>query len=372
MTAQGHPYGIHFAVGLQPAPTLTDHDRKLLEALRPAGIILFKPNFAQGESYDTWLETLRHLLADVRACIGRERLLIGIDHEGGRVVRAPPPITHYAYARAWADQAGAVGKAMAVELRSLGMNTTFAPVVDVHSNPDNPVIGARAFANTPEEVTRAALAFIKAAEAEGLATCPKHFPGHGDTAIDSHHGLPVVAYGLDELRQRELLPFKATIDAGVRMIMTSHILFPKIDADVPATMSRRIITDVLRGELGFGGTVVTDDIGMGAVRDMFDHADAAEKMINAGTDIIDICAYGTDTMRALEIADFIAAGVKAGRIDRSTVAASAERINALLETLPQYQVEKLPAEVFREHARVAPLDEAAVAGTGTWKERRNE
>jgi beta-N-acetylhexosaminidase len=360
-------FGIHFAIGLQPAPTLTDHDRRLLTELRPAGVILFRDNFAHGAAYDAWLETLRRLLADVRACIGRERIIVAVDHEGGRVIRTPPPITHFAYAREWTAQAGPVGRAMAVELRSLGMNVTFAPVVDVHSNPDNPVIGPRAFATTAEAVSKAALEFIGAVEAEGLVSCPKHFPGHGDTAVDSHHGLPVVEHDLETLRSRELKPFKATIDAGVRMIMTSHIVFPKIDPNVPATMSKRIIGGLLREELGFNGVVVTDDIGMGAVRDMFDHPEAAEQMMNAGTDLIDICAYGTDTMRALSIAEHITAGLKAGRIEKGTLAASEERIEKLLQTIPQHDVERLDAGVFEKHARIAPLHDPATKGAATWQ-----
>lgn len=366
----GHPYGHHFAIGLQPSPTLTEHDRKLLETLKPAGVILFRDSFAHGQPYESWLPTLRQLLDDVRNAIGREQILIGIDHEGGRVIRTPAPVTHYAYAREWTPMARAVGQAMAIELRSLGMNVTFAPVVDVHSNPDNPVIGPRAFATTPEEVTKAALEFIDAVEAEGLATCPKHFPGHGDTAVDSHHGLPVVEYDLDALRKRELLPFKAAIDAGVRMVMTSHILFPKIDRAVPATMSRKIVQDLLRGELQFTGVVVTDDIGMGAVRDMFEHAETVEKMMNASTDLIDICAYGTDTAHALRIADDIAAGAKAGRIDTRLLDASAERIERLLATLPQYEVKALPEDVFAEHARRAPLHDTSQQGAATWQKPR--
>lgn len=368
----GHPFGHHFAVGLQPAATLTEHDRTLLTKLRPAGVILFRDNFAHGRPYDAWLETLHQLLQDVRACIGREHILVAVDHEGGRVIRTPPPITHFAYAREWADKSAAVGQAMAVELRSLGMNTVFAPVVDVHSNPDNPVIGPRAFATTAGEVIDAALKFIAAVEAEGIAACPKHFPGHGDTAVDSHHGMPVVDYDLDALRRRELLPFKATIDAGVQMLMTSHILFPQIDASIPATMSRRIVHDVLREELGFAGVVVTDDIGMGAVRDMFDSAATVERMMNASTDLIDICAYGTDTMRSLRIADDIAAGAKAGRIDARTLEASAERITRLLARLPQYEAQALSEAVLAEHKTRAPLHDPSTQGAATWQKQRSQ
>lgn len=365
-----HPYGLHFAIGLQPSPTLTPHDRHLLETLNPAGIILFRDNFEHGGSYETWLTALRTLLDDARTCIGRERILIGIDHEGGRVIRTPPPVTHYAYAREWAPYAADVGRAMAIELRSLGMNLMFAPVVDIHSNPDNPVIGPRALGTDAAGVTAAALAFMRAAETEGMMTCPKHFPGHGETAVDSHHGLPVVEYDLDALRRRELRPFKATIDAGARLVMTSHILFPNIDGDIPATMSSRLIRDVLRAELGFNGVIITDDIGMGAVRDMFSQHETVERMMNATTDLIDICAYGTDTARALQIADFIAEGVKAGRIAARTMEASAARMNNLLEDLPQYAVEALPAEVFERHATLAPLHDPASPGSGTWQKKQ--
>jgi beta-N-acetylhexosaminidase len=363
-------YGHHFAIGLQPSPRLTDHDRHLLSTLNPAGIILFRPNFDHDAPYDEWLQTLKDLLAEVRSCIKRDRILIGIDHEGGRVIRTPAPMTHFAYARAWPDRAADVGRAMAVELRSLGMNCTFAPVVDVDSNPDNPVIGARAFASSFEQVTAAALDFIRAVEAEGLLTCPKHFPGHGDTAVDSHHGLPVVDHDLATLRDRELRPFKATIDAGARMIMTSHIVFPKIDPGVPATMSRWIIKDVLRADLGFGGVVITDDIGMGAVRDMFSNPATVENMMNATTDLIDLCAYGTDTGRAIEIAKFIERGVEEGRIDGETMEASKERIETLLSQLPQYGVTQLSEGVLVRHAGIAPLHDAASAGAGTWQPRK--
>lgn len=362
-----HPYGRHFAIGLQPSPTLTDHDRQVLEALNPAGVILFRDNFEHGTPYDVWLDTLRRLISDVRASIQRDNLIIAIDHEGGRVVRAPAPVTHFAYARQWAARAAEVGRAMAIELKSLGMNVILAPVVDIHSNPDNPVIGPRSFGTSAEAVIEASRAFIDAVEAEGVLTCPKHFPGHGDTAVDSHHGLPIVEHDLDDLRRRELLPFKAAIEQGVKLVMTSHILFPRIDSEIPATMSKRIVHDLLREEMGFRGVVVTDDIGMGAVRDMFERGQTVERMMNAGTDLIDICSYGTDTARAIQIADFIGEGVRSGRIDRTVIEASDERIETLLNELPQYDVEELPSEVFRYHAGLAPLHDPETRGAGTWQ-----
>jgi len=351
----GHPFGDHFAVGLQPSPTLTDHDKRLLETLRPAGIILFKGNFRHDAGdYGDWLGTYRKLLADVRDCIGRDRLIVSIDHEGGRVHRAPSPITNYPYAREWAKSSAQVGRAMAIELKSLGVNVTFAPVVDVDSNPKNPVIGPRSFAATPEAVIEAALPFIRAVEAEGVATCPKHFPGHGDTAVDSHRQLPTVDQDLEGLRRRELVPFRATIAEGVRMVMTSHVLFPALDADRPSTMSRAIVTGLLREELGFKGVVITDDIGMAAVSKMFDNPEAAVNTMNAGTDIIDICAYGTDTMRAVTIADNIAHAAQSGAIPRAVLDASRERIAKFLDGLPTYEVDQLPDDIFSTHAAFAP------------------
>lgn len=370
MAEQPHPFGHRFVIGLQPAPGLTDHDRRLLQALRPAGVVLFRDNFVHGAPYDEWLASLRALLDEVRACSGRERLLVGIDHEGGRVQRPPPPLTHFAYAREWAPFAADVGRAMGVELRSIGVNVTFAPVVDVHSNPENPVIGPRALGPDPEQVARTGLEFIAAVEAEGVAACPKHFPGHGDTAVDSHYGLPVVEHDLETLRRRELVPFRAAIGAGVRLVMTSHILFPRVDPDTPATMSKRIVGELLRDELGFDGVVVTDDIGMRAVSDAFDRPEAAERIMNAGTDLIAICAYGTDTARALRIADHIAAGHRSGRIGSRALDAAAERIERLLGELPRHPVAALGAEVFARHAGLAPLHDAQRRGGGTWERTR--
>src|ERR1700761_318581 len=145
--------GEHFLIGLRPTPQLHERDRALLADLRPAGVILFKSNFEHDQPYEQWLETHRTLIDDVRNTIRRDRIFIGIDHEGGRVCRTPPPITRFAYAARWARQASSVGHAMGVELSSLGVNLNFAPVLDVHSNPANPVIGHRAFGTTAELVT---------------------------------------------------------------------------------------------------------------------------------------------------------------------------------------------------------------------------
>jgi beta-N-acetylhexosaminidase len=160
--------GDHFLIGLRPSPVLDDHDRALLSDLRPAGVILFKSNFRHDLPYKTWLESHARLIADIRAATGRARMFIAIDHEGGRVCRTPLPITRFAYAARWAGQAAEVGRAMGRELASLGINLDFAPVLDIHTNPKNPVIGERAFGKTADSVIAAALPFVEAMQAEKL------------------------------------------------------------------------------------------------------------------------------------------------------------------------------------------------------------
>src|SRR6202047_353307 len=189
--------GNHFLIGLRPSPVLDDHDRALLSDLRPAGVILFKSNFRHDLPYKTWLESHARLIADIRAATGRERMVIAIDHEGGRVCRTARPTPGLAYAAQWAWQEAQVGRAMGRELASLGVNLNFAPVLDIHTNPANPVIGERAFGQTADSVIAAALPFVQAMQAGKIIACGKHFPGHGDTSIDSHLGLPSQKLGLD-------------------------------------------------------------------------------------------------------------------------------------------------------------------------------
>jgi beta-N-acetylhexosaminidase len=347
--------GRHFLIGLQPSPSLTEHDRRLLRRLAPAGVIVFRENFALDQDYPEWVATFRRLLDDVRECIGRSEILVGIDHEGGRVIRPPAPVTHYEYPRQWADRSHDVGAAMGVELRSLGVNLNFAPVVDIDSNPSNPVIGPRAFGTTPEAVERAGVAFMKGMAREGVIACVKHFPGHGDTEADSHYSLPVLPLGLEQLRARELRPFRAAIDAGVRAVMTAHLLIPALDERYPATLSRPILHGVLRRELGFDGVVITDDIGMGATSELFRQTENAARALAAGCDLISLCSYWTDTERALDMAEAIDRAVGSGELPPEVLDASGRRVEALLRAAPQHDVTELPRSVFAAHAGLAPV-----------------
>jgi beta-N-acetylhexosaminidase len=347
--------GHRFLIGLQPGHELGDHDKRLLSLLKPAGVVFFKANFLADAPYDEWLGAHRKLMADIREHIGRDEVLFGIDHEGGGVLRPPAPITAYAYARRWKDHAADVGRAMGKELASLGFNVNFAPVLDVNSNPDNPVIGQRAFGATPQEVTAAARPFLSAMQAQGVLGCLKHFPGHGDTSVDSHYGLPVVDVDAATFRARELAPFRDLAQGEARMVMTAHIVFPQVDPGTPATMSRTILQDILRGELGFKGVVVSDDLGMKAVSTMLDRPETALRLANAGCDLLCMCAYWADTSLILRIIDQIIAGVRAGLVKEEMLATSHGRIKALLEEAPQHAVSRLPGETLAHHATLAPL-----------------
>lgn len=351
--------GDHFILGLRPSPTLAEEDRALLAELRPAGVIAYKSNFRHDLPYEGWLEAFGALLGDVRRAIGRDRIFVGIDHEGGRVCRTPKPLTRFAYARHWVNEAEAVGHAMGVELASIGVNLSFAPVLDVDSNPRNPVIGERAFARDPETVSRAALAFAAGLAKADVLACGKHFPGHGDTAQDSHYALPVVERDLEGLRARELVPFVAACKARLPMIMTAHVMFPPIDREGPATLSRKFVHGILREELGYDGVVVSDDIGMNAVSKIFDDPTAAVRLLESGTDLLMVCSHFTSTDRARGFARAIETALAGGTLDAAENAASQARVHALLARTAQPGTTRLPDDVLAAHRKAGAQFEAA-------------
>ena len=242
---------------------------------------------------------------------------------------------------------------MGVELRSMGINLNYAPVVDIHTNPANPVIGSRAFGTTAEIVTESARNFLLALESEGVIGCPKHFPGHGDTNVDSHYDLPVVRRNLNELRQRELLPFAGMVRAGARIIMSAHILYPDIDAEHPATLSPLLLNDVLRDELGFNGVIATDDIGMGAVCALFDRPGTTVEALKAGCDLIMMSAHWSDTSRVVGLAKELLDSLKSKNLNPKLFESSQDRVDTLLLAAPSHLPEPLPAAVFAAHSTIA-------------------
>jgi beta-N-acetylhexosaminidase len=264
-------------------PALPETLRARVAASEIGGVMLFRPNIADPVQLAGLVAALR------RAAPAEAPLLVSIDQEGGVVqrVRAPatvwPPMLAVGAAGDPA-RTTAVGRAMGEELAALGIGWDFAPVLDVHTNAANPVIGDRAFATDAEAVAAQALAFWRGLRGAGLVGCGKHFPGHGDTRTDSHFELPVVPHDLERLRRVELAPFAAAAAAGMEAFMTAHVLYPALDPDRPATLSRRIATDLLRGELGFRGVLVSDDLGMKAVADRYSIEELAVGAIEAGVD----------------------------------------------------------------------------------------
>jgi beta-N-acetylhexosaminidase len=305
-----------------PGPTLDDATRRVLEDLHVGGVILFRRNVGTPVEIAS-LTTALHALPS--------QPLVAIDHEGGRVLRLGEPFTPFPPAAAVGatrhpDLAYRVGRAMGQELASVGIDLNFAPVLDVNSNPANPVIGDRAFGSDPALVSEMGVALMRGLHDGGVLSCGKHFPGHGDTEKDSHRELPVVRRSRAELERTELIPFRAAIATGVPMLMTAHVLYPALDPDQPATLSREILTDVLRGELHFDGVVASDDLAMRAIAGHQSIAGAAVSALRAGADALLVCQ---ELERAVEAFAAIEAAVANGSVDSATINAAATCIQRL-------------------------------------------
>jgi beta-N-acetylhexosaminidase len=251
------------------------------------GVILFARNISEPGQVAELCHEAAHLVPDLP-------LWVSVDQEGGAVARLKTPFTTWP-PMATLGRSGSLelaerfARALASELRAVGINLDYAPVLDVHSNPENPVIGTRALSSKTDEVARLGATIVRALQVEGVAACGKHFPGHGDTSTDSHLELPVVEHPIERLRAVELLPFEAAIDAGVTAIMTAHLLMPALDEQHPATLSRRIVGGLLREELGFDGVILSDDLEMKAIANQYSVPTAAVLAIEAGCDGVLIC-----------------------------------------------------------------------------------
>jgi beta-N-acetylhexosaminidase len=309
-----------------PGPVLGEPTRAFIASYRPRAVCLFRKNL-DGEA------GTRALCAQLRDLLG-SHALIAIDQEGGAVSRATfVPVAPAAMALgAVGDAALAhdVGAAVARGVASLGINWNFAPVLDVNNNPANPVIAERSFSEDPDEVVRLARAWIAGAHSQGVACCAKHFPGHGDTHEDSHHALPRVDKTLQELEQLELRPFRALNDE-MPALMTAHIVYPQLDAEHPATLSRYFLTQLLRWRMGFRGVIITDALMMKAVREHWGYARAAVLALQAGADMV--LAQGATDEQRISI-EAIADALQDGRLDAAACARSAQRIDALAERFP--------------------------------------
>jgi beta-N-acetylhexosaminidase len=259
------------------------------------------------------------------------KIALAVDQEGGRVARlhgapftALPPMRQLGL-RGDPALAERCGRLLAYELRAVGLDWDFAPVLDVDTNPSNPVIGDRALHREASEVARLGVALARGLESSGVASCAKHFPGHGDTAQDSHLTLPRLPHDFERLRRVELVPFRAYADAGLAAVMTAHVLFEAVEPDLPATMSRRVLEDVLRRELGFQGIIVSDDLDMKAITDYFPLEEAVARGVLAGVDLFLVCQDASSQHRAIEA---LIRAVESGRVPQQRVEESNRRLDA--------------------------------------------
>jgi beta-N-acetylhexosaminidase len=278
-----HIGGTHFITGLETTHLL-EHEKKLLSRIQPLGLIFFARNFESPKDSPEWKENFHSLVKEAQEASNGSIRICSIDYEGGRVHRFPDTVTRYPYAREWASSASRVAEEMSQILASFKLNMTYSPVLDVDLEPQNPVIGPRAFSSDPGKVIDAAVAFYQTTDANGILTCGKHFPGHGRTNLDSHLSLPVLNITREEL-ETDLLPFRALIQQGIPCLMSAHIIYPKIDPKYPASLSISILDTLLRKDLAFSGLLFTDDLDMRALA----HFSGSEKVtlaLEASSDLI--------------------------------------------------------------------------------------
>ena len=308
------------------------------------GIILFKANTNTSAQTLTLVHELQSAATDENSG-NKIPLFIGIDQEGGTIIRLNNscwmPGNMLVGASGDPGLSERYANLVGSEIAAVGANVNFAPVADVNCNPENPVIGLRSFSSDPNLVAKMVGGSIKGYSDENIVSALKHFPGHGDTSVDSHAGLPRIDKSLDQLKKMELVPFASGIKNGADMIMTAHIQFPNIETQtyrsistgqqiyLPATLSKKIITDILRGELGFDGIVITDAMDMGAVTQHFRKLDAAKLAINAGVDILLMsCDLSTeaDVRNAGQLISSLALAVQNGEISEDRINESVKRI----------------------------------------------
>jgi len=275
----------------------------------------------------TSAEGLLALTEDIRRVAGGP-VLIGIDQEGGTKFSLPEPFTQWASPEEFGrlnDEAlvQRQAAAMARELRAVGINLNFAPMLDLHLNPDSPVTKGRSFGSDPHRVSRLGAAFIRGMGAGGVLPCAKHFPGHGDASVDPHEDLPVFQGTERRLDSIDLVPFDGAIREGVSFVMTAHILLPQIEPDLPASLSRKLLTQVLRERMEFDGVILADDLGMGAIAKRYGVGEAAVEALRAGCDIVMLCH---DWRLAAQAIEEVAEARKAGGFPEGEWEASQERI----------------------------------------------
>lgn len=313
-----------------PGTELDPEFKRLVKEYKIGNIILFQRNLKS-------MEQVKALCADIQELVRRETghdAFITIDQEGGKVTRLPGDGCNVPGAMATAatgevENAEILAHITAKELKAVGVNFNLAPCMDINNNPENPVIGVRSYGDTAETVAAYGTAAFRGYRKGGVLSCAKHFPGHGDTAVDSHVGLPVIDKTMEELEALELKPFRAAMEAGIPAVMGSHILFPKLEPDnVPCTMSRRIVTGVLKDRLGFPGLVVSDCMEMDAIKKYYGTVKGVVSAMAAGVDMVLVChtaALQEESARA------VLQAVEEGRLSGEEMRISAEKVVRLKE-----------------------------------------
>ncbi|MBQ1727632.1 MAG: beta-N-acetylhexosaminidase [Treponema sp.] len=282
-----------------------------------SNVILFSDNM---RSVEQTRRVCREIQAIVKENTGFEAFIC-TDQEGGKIVRLPQELLSLKGASYYSNnktpaEVFKVGELTAKQLRLCGINVDFAPVMDINSNPKNPIIGERSYGSKASTVVEYGLQMASGLQSGGVVCAVKHFPGHGDTDTDSHLALPRVNKSHAQLKQFELVPFKAAVEAKIPVVMTAHIMFPKIDSKYPATMSHKILTGILRQDLGFDGIIITDDLEMAAIRKNFGIVNGALSAINAGADMVCISVYSDG---AGQICDAFVKGLSRPRLEESVL-----------------------------------------------------
>ena len=335
----GVPYG---SEGESDVTKLASSVKNFISQNNFGGIILFRDNI-------TGTEQVLKLISDFQVAATTDNvsqkipLFVCVDQEGGRVTRLATGTSMPGNMALGAINDSSVTKEYASiigkELKVLGFNVDFAPVLDTNNNPSNPIIGVRSFSSDTSIVSKQGEAFIEGLHSEGIISTLKHFPGHGDTATDSHTGLPMIDKSYDDIKALELVPFKVGIDKGADMIMTAHIVYPQIENTkyiskktgeeiyLPATLSKTILTEILRNELGFDGIIVTDALNMAAIAEHFDKKDVARYALNAGVDIMLMpVSLASGTVEIENYVSMIVDLVNNGEISEETINESVARI----------------------------------------------
>lgn len=331
-------------IGGVPGTSLTHETKELIHRYKIGGLIFFSHNLNNPEQTVQFMNAIKSENEKNRTAI-----LFGVDQEGGQVVRLPDLLDIPSH-----EQIGQindptysfqVGRLLGQQLRAFGFHMNFAPVLDINSEVNNPVIGDRSFSDKAEVVSQLGVEMMKGMQDVEVVPVIKHFPGHGDTSVDSHLELPKVKKNLHELSKLELIPFEHAIAKGADAVMVAHILLPELEPDLPASMSNEVMTNLLRNKLNFDGVIMTDDMTMGAIVNSHEIGEAAVQSIEAGSDMI-MVAHGFDQIAT--VFDHLQAAVNKGELTEERIDESVRRILLLKdkyeindEKIDSVDVEKL-------------------------------